>query len=366
MNMQLQTNVKAGPSPSFIPAQNRVLQRKCACGGTPGPTGECEACRQKREAAELRRATSHTAVVNTVPPIIDEVLRSPGQPLDDVTRAFMEPRFGHDFSRVRVHTDAKAAESARAVNALAYTVGQDVVFGMGQYVPGTGMGQRLLAHELTHVVQQGNAYFSYIQKQAVADEEPDIFETEAEEVANEIVALDDTAAKKPAKKKPVKKPKPPPNPCTRTILAEGSCEFLVKNSKWVCCDPENGIEDPKRTKSAAEPNKECPSKKWTPIFTCDAKCDKALEKGCNDDDNWMAIPGNQFRRSKCDEVYTICANGKQTTGYVRDRSVTAERYEVSPGIQKALGVKIGSSFKGSVYLPGAKTETIDKDKCCKS
>ena len=66
----------------------------------------------------------------------------------------MESRFGHDFSQVRVHRDAKAAESARAVNALAYTVGEDVVFGTGQYAPGSSTGQRLLAHELTHVVRR--------------------------------------------------------------------------------------------------------------------------------------------------------------------------------------------------------------------
>jgi hypothetical protein len=66
----------------------------------------------------------------------------------------MEPRFGHDFSQVRVHTEAKAAESARAVNALAYTVGRALVFGAGQYAPGTTEGWRLLAHELAHTVQQ--------------------------------------------------------------------------------------------------------------------------------------------------------------------------------------------------------------------
>ncbi len=86
---------------------------------------------------------------------VHEVLRSPGQPLDATTRAFMEPHFGHDFSGVRVHTDVKAAESARAVNALAYTVGSDVVFGNGHYVPQSNEGRRLMAHELTHVVQQG-------------------------------------------------------------------------------------------------------------------------------------------------------------------------------------------------------------------
>jgi hypothetical protein len=93
----------------------------------------------------------------TVPPIVQDALRSTGQPLDPATRAFMEPRFGHDFSHVRVHTDARAAESAQAVNALAYTVGPDVVFGAGQYAPHSREGQRLLAHELTHVVQQGSS-----------------------------------------------------------------------------------------------------------------------------------------------------------------------------------------------------------------
>jgi hypothetical protein len=79
---------------------------------------------------------------------------SPGQPLDTATRAAMEPRFGHDFSKVRVHADAQAEESAQAVNALAYTVGHDVVFAKGQYAPGTAATNRLLAHELTHTLQQ--------------------------------------------------------------------------------------------------------------------------------------------------------------------------------------------------------------------
>ncbi|MEK6337411.1 MAG: DUF4157 domain-containing protein [Acidobacteriota bacterium] len=92
-----------------------------------------------------------------VPPIVHDVLRSPGQPLDASMRAFMEPRLGHDFSQVRVHTDTRAAESAGAVNALAYTVGRDVVFGAGQFAPSTIDGQRRLAHELTHVVQQRGA-----------------------------------------------------------------------------------------------------------------------------------------------------------------------------------------------------------------
>ena len=88
------------------------------------------------------------------PPIVHEVLQSPGQPLDPATRAFMEPRLGRDLSRVRVHTDGRAAASAQAVNALAYTVGRHLVFGCGQYAPHAGPGRRLLAHELAHAVQQ--------------------------------------------------------------------------------------------------------------------------------------------------------------------------------------------------------------------
>jgi hypothetical protein len=85
---------------------------------------------------------------------VHEVLGSPGQPLDPVARTFMEPRFGQDFSRVRVHTGTRAAQSARAVNASAYTVGSDIVFGEGRYAPHTNEGRGLLAHELTHTVQQ--------------------------------------------------------------------------------------------------------------------------------------------------------------------------------------------------------------------
>ncbi len=102
---------------------------------------------------QTKRAASQAGSANA-PAIVDEVLRAPGTSLDAATRAFMEPRFGHDFSRVRVHADTAAAESARAVSARAYTVGNDLVFGLGHYAPGTVAGQRLLAHELTHVVQQ--------------------------------------------------------------------------------------------------------------------------------------------------------------------------------------------------------------------
>lgn len=99
---------------------------------------------------------SSTAQTAALPIIVNEVLDSPGQPLDAQTRAYMEPRFGHDFSQVRIHSDKQAAGSARAMNALAYTVGRDVVMGAEKFAPTTTSGRRLLAHELTHVLQQTN------------------------------------------------------------------------------------------------------------------------------------------------------------------------------------------------------------------
>ncbi|MBU3967815.1 MAG: DUF4157 domain-containing protein [Euryarchaeota archaeon] len=103
-------------------------------------------------------------------------IRSGGQPLPESARVFFEPRFGLDFSGVRVHTDAKAADAARAVNARAFTVGRDVVFGKGEYAPMTETGKTLMAHELTHAVQQRSAplldniqRFSYGEHQSVGD-----------------------------------------------------------------------------------------------------------------------------------------------------------------------------------------------------
>jgi hypothetical protein len=119
------------------------------------------------------------------PPIVHEALRTSGQPLDSVTRSYFEPRFGHDFGGVRVHADALAAQSADAVHAVAFTVGQDIVFAAGRYRPETPGGRRLLAHELTHVVQQaGQATGAHPQLDVGAP--GDRFEQEAERVAEAI------------------------------------------------------------------------------------------------------------------------------------------------------------------------------------
>jgi hypothetical protein len=102
----------------------------------------------------LQRAAVRPVSDDVAPSIVYDVLHSPGKPLDAGTRAFAQTRFGHDFSHVRVHTDARAAESAQAVDASAYTVGRDVVFAAGEYAPDTATGQQLLMHELTHTLQQ--------------------------------------------------------------------------------------------------------------------------------------------------------------------------------------------------------------------
>jgi hypothetical protein len=124
------------------------LQRTCDCGGSGG---SCEACEERRK---LQRKGAGTGTLDYVSPLVDEVLGAPGMPLDQATRSFFEPRFGHDLGSIRIHTDSRAAESAKAVDALAYTVGHHIVFGGGRYSPWTASGKKLLAHELTHTQQQ--------------------------------------------------------------------------------------------------------------------------------------------------------------------------------------------------------------------
>ena len=173
----------------------RVLRRKCTCGGAPGPTGECEECRKKKlklqrklaigatddplelEADQVadqvlskpsfsgvgnvppriqRYSGQSTGQMESAPASVDQALSSPGRPLEPALRRDMEQRFGHDFSQVRVHSGTAAEQSAREVNAHAYTVGHNMVFGAGRLAPETQAGRRLIAHELTHVVQSGN------------------------------------------------------------------------------------------------------------------------------------------------------------------------------------------------------------------
>lgn len=169
--------------PAFGRANPGVVQRhtnRCACGGScphcqaksalkvgaPDDGYERDAdavadrvVRMKSGDAPLSSAPSTSSAVESdsaAPASVDSALRSPGHALDADSRAFFEPRFGHDFSPVRIHTGAAAGRSATDLGAAAYTVGRDIVFGAGRFAPGTHEGRRLLAHELTHVVQQSH------------------------------------------------------------------------------------------------------------------------------------------------------------------------------------------------------------------
>jgi hypothetical protein len=160
-----------------------LLQRQCAA--CAGRRHHDDADRKRRFAGKgvLQRRERPGVQAETVPPVVGQALRDPGRPLDRGPRAFFESRFSSDFSQVRVHTGDRASESAEAVGALAYTVGNDLVFGRGQYQPGTDTGRRLLAHELTHSVQQGGGLNA---KLRIGDP-GDRLEREADQVADAVL-----------------------------------------------------------------------------------------------------------------------------------------------------------------------------------
>lgn len=176
-----------------------LLQRKCACGGSADSTGSCEECRKKKLQRRMEPSAAAHAAVSThetsIPPIVQSVLRSTGSPLDASTRHFMESRLGHDFSRVRVHADRGAHKSAQAVQARAYTCGSDIVFGAGEYAPTTLEGKELLAHELTHVVQQSHPLSSGAADRIGPADDP--AEAEANRVARRVVSSEPSAAAGP-------------------------------------------------------------------------------------------------------------------------------------------------------------------------
>lgn len=141
-------SVLAQPHASSVGTYSPQLRRSCACGG------KCSACQGSAQSQILRSSTAQ-GPEGVAPAVVHEVLRSPGQPLSEVARANFEQQFGHSFSNVEVHTGAKAAASAEAVNALAYTVGRHVVLGAGMRPSHQGEHGKLMAHELAHVMQWG-------------------------------------------------------------------------------------------------------------------------------------------------------------------------------------------------------------------
>jgi Domain of unknown function (DUF4157) len=144
-------------------------------GVSPRISRKCAACEAEDQAQTLqtKAATTSGPAAGYAPSAVYEAAGSSGQPLDASARAYFEPRFGHDFSRVRIHNDSAAHEAAASIDAKAYTVGSDLVFAPGQYAPHTPEGRQLLAHELTHVVQQaGGEAPRLIQRQVFRPRHP--------------------------------------------------------------------------------------------------------------------------------------------------------------------------------------------------
>lgn len=174
---------------------DRCLDRGCSQFGRicepiqPGTMKGCKCVPTSAPASQssiLQRQAPNRDQPSEVPPIVHEVLNSSGQPLDLETRRFMESRFGHSFSAVKVHADTKAGESAQAVNALAYTVRQDIAFAPNTYQPNTPTGLHLLAHELAHVVQQEGASAQLQPSQNISSAD-DLMEHEADRAADAIL-----------------------------------------------------------------------------------------------------------------------------------------------------------------------------------
>jgi hypothetical protein len=153
----------AGAAPPPMGDAPSAPQRKCAaCAANEEKMirRKCEGC-EAEESETVRRAADRTLpassneVATSAPPAVQGVLQARGEPLEPATRAYFEPRFGRDFGDVRIHADSAAADSAWSIGAKAYASGDHVAFAHGEYRPGTVEGDRLLAHELAHVVQQG-------------------------------------------------------------------------------------------------------------------------------------------------------------------------------------------------------------------
>jgi Domain of unknown function (DUF4157) len=179
------------------PQPRRPIQRKCNCagGGNGGANGggngggSCSECGGAKVQTVQRQASdtnTDTDSPSSVPQSVTQVMESSGgQPLPRSTRNEMESAFGVDFGQARIHTGQQAATAARDINASAFTVDQDIYFGEGQYQPDSQQGKHLLAHELTHTLQQANGR-SALQSDAVVSHPDDVLEREADSVADAV------------------------------------------------------------------------------------------------------------------------------------------------------------------------------------
>ncbi|MGH8050318.1 MAG: eCIS core domain-containing protein [Arenimonas sp.] len=156
------------------------LKSSCACGGG------CPRCAMEQEGLQKKEKPSSGAAGATPAAAVNEALNSSGTAMAQGTKQFMENRFNQDFSNVRIHTDGREANSAEMINARAYTKRNDIVFGPGQYQPETSGGKRLLAHELTHVVQQNSGIATKLNSPGHRS----ALELEADRVADSVVGSD--------------------------------------------------------------------------------------------------------------------------------------------------------------------------------
>ncbi len=197
---QLRADSNGGMPPvtAFRPSQAPVLQRKCACESpTSALYGECAECKAKNQ-MQAKLATASTEMTASpsafsgqeAPPVVRQVLSEAGRPLDAASLAFFEPRFGLDLGHVRLHDDAQAARSAVAVGARAFTVGGHIALTDG-IDTASESGRHLLAHELTHVVQQGGGS---AQGKLVVGESNDVYEQEADRVAHQVMLMPSESA----------------------------------------------------------------------------------------------------------------------------------------------------------------------------
>jgi len=295
----------SGASAPAISTAVFSVQRACHCGGT------CAACQAGEEHQHLQRKAEVPARVNSpAPPIVHDVLSRPGQPLDPQARASLEPRFHFDFSRVRVHSGQEAEQSARAVNALAYTVGNHIVFGPNQYAPSAPTGRRLLAHELAHVVQQ-NGTGAMLQRQPDAGktDKPDAgpMKSECTYTVNYVKNKDidcDTLFQQQ------KGSKPPGKLCGRAVLYD--IKSVTASGK---CPPFKGQKLTETKK--LEPGKaSClpPGGKFDESSGCDIEADGTL-KNCTD---LYSLCGplddiNSRTNAGCENTYTqkLFIDGKE-------------------------------------------------------
>ncbi|CZF86016.1 eCIS core domain-containing protein [Grimontia marina] len=163
---RLQTKLTIGDSHDAFEQEADRMADNVVRSSAFSSGGSCPKCQRAAGISPLllRKGSGNATSNGNVPDIVHRTLSRSGQPLDSQTRAYMEARFGADFSQVRIHTDGEAAASAKRIQARAYTVGHQVVFGEGQYRPDSASGKRLMAHELTHVIQQMGSNAHVIQR----------------------------------------------------------------------------------------------------------------------------------------------------------------------------------------------------------